>query len=181
MISSKRAGRLLSIPFHTNSCRMNRNELLADFHPSQDEKDYKTIILLVLGIFIVAWQALPALFSMSVASDTFIHTTVIHITSGRNQISPYALSVPVTAGNQQNLELRQFLPNQLRPLLFQPISINESDQLLLESIPGIGPHLSGQIVSHRNNQGKFTGYDELLSIHGIGKKKLAIIKQHTVL
>ena len=160
---------------------MNRNELLADFHPSQDEKDYKTIVLLVLGIFIVAWQIVPALFSMSAGSDTFAHTTVIHITRDQQQKSLYALSVPVTAGNHRNLELPPSLPNQLRPLFFQPISINESDQLLLESIPGIGPHLSGQIVNHRNDQGEFTSYAELLNIHGIGVKKLAIIKQHTVL
>lgn len=160
---------------------MNKKELLPDFHNSQDEKDYKTIVLLVLGIFIVACQALPSLFSTSTASDIFAHTTAIHISRDQQQIRLHALSMPVTAGNHQNLELVPSLPNQMRPLFFQPISINESDQLLLESIPGIGPHLSEQIVSHRNDQGVFASYDELLNIHGIGVKKLAIIKQHTVL
>ena len=158
-----------------------KKSLNSGFNNSQDEKDYKTIVLLVLGIFIAAWQVVPSLFSMSTASDTFARTTVIHISRDQQQKSLYALSMPVTAGNHQKLELRSPIPNQLRPLFFQPISINESDQLLLESIPGIGPHLSEQIVSHRNDQGGFTGYDELLNIHGIGVKKLAIIKKHTVL
>jgi competence ComEA-like helix-hairpin-helix protein len=175
----------LSIPFHTNSCRMNRNELLPDFNSgfnnSPDEKDYKTIVLLVLGLFIVAWQTLPSFFSTGTASDTFAHTSIIQTFRGQQQINLYSLSVPVTAGTQQNLKLLPSLPNQLRPLFFQPISINESDRKLLESIPGIGPYLSGQILNYRKAHGKFTDLQELLNVHGIGEKKLKIIKKHTVL
>lgn len=160
----------MSIPSHTNSCRMNRNELLPDFQNSRDEKekDYKTIVLLVLGIFIIALQALPSLFSTNPTSDTLSLLSVTHISGNQIQI------------NHQNTEMEPALPNQLRPLFFQPILINESNQQLLESIPGIGPHLSEQIVNHRNAQGKFTDLNELLKVHGIGEKKLAIIRKHTV-
>jgi competence ComEA-like helix-hairpin-helix protein len=160
------------IPSHTNLCRMKRNELLPDFNSvfnnTQDEKDYKTIVLLVLGIFILAWQALPSLFSTPPAPDTLTHLPVIQISG--NYIQDY-----------QNPKVQGPLPNHLRPLFFQPISINESDLVLLQSIPGIGPHLSEQIVRYRNMQGEFADLHELLNVHGIGEKKLSIIKKYVML
>jgi len=150
---------------------MNRNELLPDsgFNNSRDERDYKTIVLLVLGVFIVALQAFPYSFSTNTDSDTLNQLSVVNISGIQIQL------------NHHNPEMQLPLPNHLRPLFFQPILINESDQQLLQSIPGVGPHLSEQIVNYRNTHGEFADLDELLNVHGIGEKKLATIKKHTVL
>jgi competence protein ComEA len=43
----------------------------------------------------------------------------------------------------------------------------------LEALPGVGPVLAQRIIEYRQSRGPFQKIDDLLSVHGIGKKKLA--------
>ncbi|MBC8316719.1 MAG: helix-hairpin-helix domain-containing protein [Desulfobulbaceae bacterium] len=129
---------------------MNRNRLHPDNTLARDRKDYKILVLLVLGLSILFWSRLTVLPS-SYHEDGYK--------------SLFEHPVP--------LELRQ--------LFFHPVPINSASRQLLESIPGIGPHLSGQIVAHRQEHGTFTHFQQLLEVPGIGPKKLSLIQKHTTL
>jgi len=48
------------------------------------------------------------------------------------------------------------------------ISISIASALELQSLPGIGPTLSANIIEHRNANGDFQTIDELLNVTGIG-------------
>jgi competence protein ComEA len=50
------------------------------------------------------------------------------------------------------------------------LSINNSTQKELESLPGIGPVLASRIIDYRNEKGRITCMDELLQVKGIGEK-----------
>ncbi|MEK6776447.1 MAG: helix-hairpin-helix domain-containing protein [bacterium] len=61
------------------------------------------------------------------------------------------------------------------------ISLNRSSALELVEIPGIGPELAARIVRYREENGPFKDNEDLLNVHGIGKKKLRQIMEHAVL
>lgn len=53
-----------------------------------------------------------------------------------------------------------------------PINLNEADEALLDSLPGIGPSLAKRIIRYREEHGGFSSIDDLLQVPGIGPKKL---------
>lgn len=53
------------------------------------------------------------------------------------------------------------------------IDVNLADVEDLRAVPGIGPRMAQKILGHREAQGRFTSIEELTTIQGIGKKKLA--------
>ena len=53
------------------------------------------------------------------------------------------------------------------------IDVNLADLEDLTAVPGIGPRLAERIICQREEQGRFSGIEELGKIHGVGKKKLA--------
>ncbi len=53
-----------------------------------------------------------------------------------------------------------------------PIDLNTATPEQLEAIPGIGPVLAQRIVEYRKMHGKFQSVDDLLEVHGIGRKRL---------
>lgn len=55
----------------------------------------------------------------------------------------------------------------------KPLPVNRADQVSLEMLPGIGPHLAEEIISYRDENGKFYSEEELLAVRGIGEKTLA--------
>jgi competence protein ComEA len=59
---------------------------------------------------------------------------------------------------------------------FGPIDINKAGAAALESLPGIGPKLAGEIIRHREERGRFSSVEDLLSVKGIGEKKLSAIR-----
>lgn len=161
---------------------MSRREVPIDHQLTQGNKNYKIIVLLVLGLFILTWQVLDSFFynrtisnpspQKSTFSNLYLTQSgelVAHGTSQQKNL------IPVNGSTIASI------PIPIRPLFFLPVSINQADRVLLESIPGIGPHLSQQIVSYREKHGEFTDFQELMDIHGIGKKKLAILQKHTIL
>lgn len=56
------------------------------------------------------------------------------------------------------------------------IDINKAGAATLESLPGIGPKLAGEIIRHREERGRFSSVEDLLSVKGIGEKKLSAIR-----
>ena len=51
------------------------------------------------------------------------------------------------------------------------IDINTADQLLLETLPGIGASLASRIIDYRETIGGFTAKEQIMQVSGIGQKK----------
>lgn len=60
-------------------------------------------------------------------------------------------------------------------------NLNTADVEHLQIIKGIGPKTAAKIIQHRNELDGFKDWLEVLSVKGIGPKKLEILKIHTYL
>lgn len=74
----------------------------------------------------------------------------------------------------------QPLPARLAPLFFKPIPINQADEELLATIPGIGPAFARRIIEFREQQGRINAIEELDEVKGVGPAKLRILAEHLV-
>ncbi|MGP3536575.1 helix-hairpin-helix domain-containing protein [Microbacterium sp. RD1] len=54
-----------------------------------------------------------------------------------------------------------------------PLDLNTADAAALDTLPGIGPALSGRILAWREENGPFASVDDLLAVPGIGEKLVA--------
>lgn len=54
-----------------------------------------------------------------------------------------------------------------------PINLNTADQTALESLPGVGPVMAGNILAWRQQNGSFTSIDQLQEVTGIGPSRYA--------
>ncbi|OKY75261.1 MAG: hypothetical protein BM485_09820 [Desulfobulbaceae bacterium DB1] len=113
------------------------------------KKDYRVIVLLVVGILI----SLQTVFPTFPAEDAQTLESIV----------PTHL-------------LQRPLPDQMRPLFFLPVSINRANAELLQTIPGIGPTLARRIITLRDARKGFHDMRELLDVPGIGPAKFAGIK-----
>lgn len=71
-------------------------------------------------------------------------------------------------------------PARLAPLFFKPIPINQADEELLTTIPGIGPAFAKRIIAFREQHGRITAIEELDAVKGIGPAKLKILKAYLI-
>lgn len=62
----------------------------------------------------------------------------------------------------------------------QVVDLNEANQEQLEKLPSIGPVLAARIIVARDRSGGFATLDELLTVQGIGPKKLEAIRPFVV-
>jgi len=62
-------------------------------------------------------------------------------------------------------------------LAAETVNINSAGAKELARLKGIGPALAQRIVQYRQANGSFKSVEELLKIRGIGKLKLAKIKE----
>jgi competence protein ComEA len=59
-----------------------------------------------------------------------------------------------------------------------PINITTAGATELEQVPGIGPSTAQKILDTRKSYGHFKSVDDLLSIKGIGPKKLETMRKY---
>ena len=71
-------------------------------------------------------------------------------------------------------------PARLAPLFFKPIPVNQADEELLITIPGIGPAFARRIIDFRQQHGRISAIEELDAVKGVGPAKLKILKTHLV-
>ena len=78
-----------------------------------------------------------------------------------------------TVYSTDNIERTNFYINK--------IDINGADLSALTSLPGIGRETALKIIEYRSQKGKFTETRQLLSIKGIGVKKLEKIEKYIII
>ncbi len=61
-------------------------------------------------------------------------------------------------------------------LAVKSISLNSASASQLDRLPGVGPSTAAKILEYRRDHGGFANIDELLSVKGIGPKKLAAMR-----
>ena len=59
-----------------------------------------------------------------------------------------------------------------------PINLNTAGATELQQVPGIGPSTAQKILDTRKSYGAFKSVDDLLSIKGIGKKRLEKMRKY---
>lgn len=82
--------------------------------------------------------------------------------------------------SRQEAKASQPPPARLAPLFFKPIPINQADEELLITIPGIGPAFARRIIEFREQHGRINAIEELDAVKGVGPAKLKILKAHLV-
>jgi comEA protein len=61
-----------------------------------------------------------------------------------------------------------------------PIDINSASSVQLQEVPGIGPATAEKILAMRKSYGAFKSVDDLLSVRGIGPKRLEKMRKYLV-
>src|SRR5712692_3282061 len=60
----------------------------------------------------------------------------------------------------------------------KPININTANSEELQQVPGIGPATAEKILQMRKSYGAFKSVDDLLSIRGLGQKRLDKMRKY---
>src|SRR6266481_1244828 len=60
----------------------------------------------------------------------------------------------------------------------RPVNLNTANSEQLQQVPGIGPATAGKILQMRKTYGPFKSVDDLLSIEGLGKKRLDKMRKY---
>jgi comEA protein len=60
----------------------------------------------------------------------------------------------------------------------KPININTANSTELQEVPGIGPVTADKILQMRKSYGAFKSVDDLLAVHGLGKKRLDKMRKY---
>jgi competence ComEA-like helix-hairpin-helix protein len=60
----------------------------------------------------------------------------------------------------------------------KPVNINTASAEQLQQVPGIGPATADKILQMRKSYGAFKDVDDLVSIRGIGKKRLDKMRKY---
>jgi comEA protein len=71
------------------------------------------------------------------------------------------------------------LPSTKKPPA-HPIDINSASSVQLQEVPGIGPATADKILAMRKSYGAFKSVDDLLSVRGIGPKRLEKMRKYLV-
>ena len=59
-----------------------------------------------------------------------------------------------------------------------PLDLNTATAEELDSVPGIGPALAGDILAFRRENGRFDSLEQLMEVPGIGEKRLARLRHY---
>ena len=69
-------------------------------------------------------------------------------------------------------------PERVRP---KRVDINHASAVELTALPGIGTVMAQRIVDYRERHGKFRRLEDLNRVRGLGKRKLAALKEWVVI
>ncbi|MCE9605266.1 MAG: helix-hairpin-helix domain-containing protein [Planctomycetia bacterium] len=58
------------------------------------------------------------------------------------------------------------------------VDINTADVAELGELPQVGPMLARRLIEHRERNGRFRSFDDLLQVKGIGRKTLEVLRPH---
>jgi hypothetical protein len=134
---------------------------------NDSKKDDRLIILLGVGIFLLFIYCFN---NLNIYSHLF-RTNIKLRWNGTDLIVEEAdPSLLSEEKNNQNCD--SLIPAVFAPIFFAPLPINEADQKLLETLPGIGPRLASEIIKTRSVQGPFRNPEDLLNIRGIGRNRM---------
>ncbi len=93
---------------------------------------------------------------------------------GQKIIIPYKISNETDEGINKNMfnniQSEYYFSSNTK------ININTADTNMLQTLPGIGPVLSGKIIEYRNKNGFFVEIDDIQDVSGIAEKKYEGIK-----
>lgn len=81
-----------------------------------------------------------------------------------------------TPGDHRPAGVSRISP-QIAHLFFQPIAINRADRQELMLLDGIGAALADRIIRARTAGGRIAGWEQLLALNGISRKKIARLQE----
>jgi len=97
---------------------------------------------------------------------------------GQKIIIPYKISKETDEGISKNIynnvESEYYFSSSVSTNA--KININTANANMLQTLPGIGPVLSGRIIEYRNQNGLFGVIDDIKDVSGIGEKKIEGIR-----
>ena len=154
-------------------------------------KDLRPLALLLFALTILTVTAvrlgwLPILFRHEVPAPQKLAWCDGSVATGLYRVPadaayPVAEEQPqVEAAPGQEPKTPKPPPARLAPLFFKPIPINQADEELLTTIPGIGPAFARRIIEFRGQHGRINAIEELDAVKGVGPAKLKILKAHLV-
>lgn len=62
------------------------------------------------------------------------------------------------------------------PTIAGKVNLNSADEADLDTLPGVGPATAKSIIAWRDENGRFTSVEDLMSVGGIGDKTFAALK-----
>lgn len=62
------------------------------------------------------------------------------------------------------------------PTVDGKVNLNSADEAALDTLPGVGPATAKSIIAWREENGRFTSIEDLMSVSGIGDKTFAELK-----
>ncbi len=90
------------------------------------------------------------------------------------------LSLTAAEEGKRKVILQALEPSKMK-VLSLPVNINTAKMEELDILPGIGPKMARAILDYREVHGKFSVFEDLLRVKGIGPKKLAALRPHITL
>lgn len=139
-----------------------------------EEADRRPLALLVFALCLLG---LAGLRELGFTSQQQAQTPARHFLWADGPSGPGLYRVPPDGSLPAGLR-PQTWPARLAPLFFQPIPINQADEELLATIPGIGPAFARRIIDFREQQGRINAIAELDAVKGVGPAKLKILQEY---
>jgi competence protein ComEA len=120
------------------------------------------------------FQALDAAGGMTAQADSAALNLASKIVDGEQIFVPKRRS-------QSQAESRNAGTNTAKDFTPQkswPLDLNIATAEELDSVPGIGPKMAGDILAFRRENGRFSSLEQLTEVPGIGEKRLASLRQY---
>lgn len=133
------------------------------FTPSESK-----IILILVGSFILGWGIKG--YRQSHRQDQLYDYSAVdsEFQARSSQVLPFATDSLNAEGNERRVPARKSKSE-------EKININTATKDELVGLPGIGDAMAERIILYREDHGPFATVEELVSVRGIGKKKVELL------